>query len=286
VGHVIPIGRVPEQAGAHDRRTAPVVGRDARLELVFGMSRGRTVLVHGYAEPPFRLSRPFERPDELHLILTSSGPGIFGGDCLRQTVRVERGARVRLTSQAAVQVHPDIDDRASSLVSRFDVADGARLTCQWLPLIPFAGARFDQRIVIDVAATGELYWSDAFMAGRSGSGERWRFIRFGHELRIVRAGVLEYLERHEIDPTTAPLANRWIAADEAYFGSTIASGIVWPRETVEALHSTLVSRGTVRAAVDVLGPRLCVTRLTSSSGPAFHAARAVIDRTLAFNPNL
>jgi len=260
-----------------------VVGCEARLELVFGTSRGRTVLVHGYAEPPFRLSRPFERSDELHMILTSSGPGIFGGDLLRQTVRVERGANVRLTSQSAVQIHPDCSDRTASLVSRFDVADGARLTCQWLPLIPFAGARFDQHIAVDLAPSSGFYWSDAFMAGRSGCGENWRFTRFGHELRIARAGVLEYLERYEIDPTVGHPENRWLAGDDVYFGSTVSSGMRLPHEIVETLHCALGAQEAIHGAVGAIGPALFVARLSSASGAAFHGARALIDRTLALN---
>ena len=44
-------------ASPTDRRGRPTVGRHARLELVFSMRRGRTVLAHAYAEPPFRVGR-------------------------------------------------------------------------------------------------------------------------------------------------------------------------------------------------------------------------------------
>ena len=42
---------------AVDRRDAGEVGRHARLELVFAVRGGRTVLAHAYAEPPFRVGR-------------------------------------------------------------------------------------------------------------------------------------------------------------------------------------------------------------------------------------
>jgi len=262
-----------------DCREAAVIGREARLELVFGTRGRRTVLRHGYAEPPFRLSRPFEEAGTLHVILTSSGPGIFGGDCLRQHIHVERGARVRLTSQSSIQAHPDCDRSIASIDSRFEVEDAARLACQWLPLIPFAAATVKQRIAVDLAATGSLYWSDAFMAGRSGMGERWRFRRLDHELRVKRAATLEYLERYDIEPGARSLTNRWTAGDCAYFGSTIVSGPVYSTERLDALHAALAEAG-VHAAVDGLGPSLTVARLASASGPCFHAARAAIDATL------
>ena len=235
------------------------------------------MLVHGYAEPPFRVSRPFERGGELHMMLTSSGPGIFGGDRLHQDIRVAPGARVRLTSQAAIQIHPGSTTSAALLVSRFELADEARLACQWLPAIPFASAQFEQRIAVDIAASGVLYWSDAFMAGRAAMGERWQFAQLAHELRIARAGVLEYLERYDIEPSAAGLQRRWIADDAAYFGSVVVSGVPCSRDRVEALHTALTLNAAVRAAVDGLGPALCVARLVSASGPAFHAARAALD---------
>lgn len=41
------------------------------------------------------------------MIMASSAPGIFGGDRFQQRIRLEPGARVRLTSQSALHVpHP------------------------------------------------------------------------------------------------------------------------------------------------------------------------------------
>ena len=93
-------------AVARDDRLPADVGRRARLELVFGFRDGRTVLVDSYAEPPLRVGRCFENGRGLHLILASSAPGIFGGDAIRQTIRLEPGAIVTLTSQSATQLHP------------------------------------------------------------------------------------------------------------------------------------------------------------------------------------
>ncbi len=201
---------------ARDRRKAADVGRRARLELVFACRDGRTVLADAYAEPPFRVGRSFPDGDGLHMILASAAPGIFGGDSFEQVIRLERGARVRLTSQSALQVHPSAvhDSRSvrvheaagrdtssvppplgkargrplgeargrplgeargrqpdhAEFVSLYHVADEASLHCQWDPMIPFAAARFEQRIDIQLTAGAKLYWSDAFMAGRAFAG--------------------------------------------------------------------------------------------------------------------
>jgi urease accessory protein UreH len=265
-------------AAVVDRRETPQVGRTARLELVFTLKGGRTVLTHAYAEPPFRAGRCFPDGDGLHMILASSAPGIFGGDTLTQTVVVEKGARVRLSSQSAAQLHPAPDAAAADLRSTYEVADGARLQCRWDPLIPFAGAVLDQRIAIALAPSAELLWSDALMSGRSGRGERWQFGSVGHELRVSRAGVLEYLERYRLSPVEEAVDRPWRTADAQFFGTMIASGRAVDGGEPERLSCAIECAGGVRIAADRLADALLVVRLMSQSGARFHDARSLIQR--------
>jgi len=175
---------------ARDGRLPSEVGRSARLELVFGSRGGKTVLVTSYAEPPLRVGRCFEDGCGLRLIVASSAPGIFGGDVIRQSVRLEPGAVVTLASQSAMQLHAAQSGSVASVQSRYEVADGAELVCDWDPVIPFAGSSIEQRIDIMVDAGGRLSWSDAMMSGREGRGERWQFRIFDHQLRLFRNGAL------------------------------------------------------------------------------------------------
>ena len=138
------------------------------------------------------------------MILASSAPGAFGHDCLQVIVHVGCGARVRLTSQSAMQVHPSSDGATAQLQSWYHIEDGAHLHCDWHPLIPFADARIDQRIAVTIAGGGYLYWSDALMSGRQARGERWKFASLAHEIAAVRDGSLEYLERYRITSSLAP----------------------------------------------------------------------------------
>jgi urease accessory protein len=261
-----------------DRRAPEEVGRRARLELVFAVRGGRTVLAHAYAEPPFRTGRWFAERDGLHMILTSSSPGIFGGDVLDQTIVVEAGARVRLTSQSAPQLHASADAAEARLRSTFRVLEGARLWCSWDPLIPFAGARLDQATTIDLAAGAELHWSDAIMNGRHSRGEQWRFSQLAHELQIAREGQLEYIERFHMTPGNGGTARPWIAADAAYFGTTVSSGPQAAAIDVERVHRALAEVAEARAAADRLDESLVLVRLMTTSGIPFHRARALVDR--------
>src|SRR2546422_579162 len=77
-----------------DERAACVVGRTAKLELVFERRRGRTMIAHAYVEPPFRIGQSFAIDDAAYVIVVCSGPGVFAGDTLQQSIRVERRADV------------------------------------------------------------------------------------------------------------------------------------------------------------------------------------------------
>jgi urease accessory protein UreH len=264
---------------AADHRTGAGIGRQARLELVFARRSGRTVLAHAYAEPPFRVGRCFPEGDGLHMIVASSAPGVFGGDRFTQTICLEPGAVVRLTSQSAVQVHPSPGDEPATLTTSIDVGADASLRCIWDPLIPFAGSRYRQRIDIRLDDAAALGWSDAMTVGRVGAGEQWRFREFAHELRVSRNDSLEYLERFSLEGGSpkppASWRRRWAAGAATYFGTTLATGWAVSAAQAEALHGRLQAIDGVRAAADALGPALLAVRLMSAHAVAFHAARCV-----------
>jgi urease accessory protein len=259
-----------------DERTTTSIGRSARFELVFERRGGRTTLTHAYAEPPFRVGRAFTEGDGLHLILATVAPGIFSGDSLRQIIRVGPGARVRLTSQSAMQVHPSPGRPPATIDSTFTVGDEGELRCFWEPLIPFAGAEFAQRIAIHLSEHARLAWSDAAMTGRAAHGERWAFQDLSHELMLRRQESFEYAERYRIAPATDRPTRRWVAGEASHFGTTLVSG--WPvaSEFVTSLHESLGRIEGVRAAADRLADRILLVRFLGNAGAAFREARAFV----------
>jgi urease accessory protein len=211
----------------------------------------------------------------IHLIVASSAPGVFGGDRLTQTIVVESGARVRLSSQSATQVHANAAGALASLASTYRVENGGRLECEWDPVIPFPEAQLDQRIQIELAAGATLLWSDALMAGREARGERWRFSRLSHELRLLRAGALEYMERYRIAPGDVIPNQRWTADDACYFGTMLAVSAGIDREVASGIHNDIGRCPHVRASADLLEEELLLIRLASGKGASFHRARAL-----------
>lgn len=258
-----------------DARTADDVGRRAALDIHFALRRGRTVITHAYAEPPYRVAPPFDRDGELHLIMTMSAPGVFAGDDLCQRIRVGPGARVRLTSQSALQIHPSPNGQVARTTSHFEVEESASLVCCWDPVIPFPHARFDNRVSINVAEGARLLWSDAIMAGREASGERWQFAGVNHKLAFARGRgrQLSYLERYRLEPDRQMLQAPWVAGGNVYFGTTLVSSSDLDLSFAERLHHRLQDRPGLTAAVDQLEGGLLLVRLAAERGAVFHPAR-------------
>jgi urease accessory protein len=262
-----------------DRRAAAAIGRHARLELVFGYRRGRTVLTRAYAEPPFKIGRPVDAGGAAALILVCAAPGVFPGDELRQTVRVEAGARVALRSQSALQAHPGAGP-AARLEARYEVDADAALACVWDPLIPFPEARIAQRIEIALTQHSRLYWSDAMLTGRCARGEAWAHALLEHELRLSIDGVLQYLERYRLASHERDVTARWAAGAASHLSTILVHDPASAGVTAEMLQRRLdaIENGEVQAGFDAIAPHLIVGRLLASRGPAFAAARRAVEQ--------
>jgi urease accessory protein UreH len=259
-----------------------------RLQLTFERRGKRTVLAHSYAEPPFRVGPAIDVDGAAYLILVCAGPGVFGGDELRQSIHVARGARVVLTSQSALQVHPapgsDLDllvdgprenrDLTPIITQDFRVDEDGELIADWDPIIPFAGARLDQCISIALAPGARMLWSDALMSGRAGRGESWRFASVAHELAVRIDGVLAYLERYRLG-SAREATRRWMAGRADYAGTVLVAHPDATAATATSLGTALHSMSVegTSAAVDCVQDGLLLARLLSTSGPRFAAAR-------------
>jgi urease accessory protein UreH len=277
-----------------DSRVRTAVGRQARLALAFERREGRTVLRHAYAEPPFRVAPCFAIGDAAYYIVTCAAPGVFGGDSLHVDVCVGRGARVVLTSQAALQVHPaaalkgppyDGDSRSAGLArsravinQHYTVEDDAELHCHWDPTIPFAKSVLAQQVAIELHGSSRMYWSDALLAGRVDRGEAWQFRELAHELTVRIGESLAYLERYRLVPDVdgAP-RSRWRDGGGTQFGTTFVHHPEISKESVERVHCTFV-RAAAAVAEDLVEPRVMVARIMGAGGAAFAAARQDLRR--------
>jgi urease accessory protein UreH len=160
---------------------------------------------------------------------------------------------------------------AATVHHSYIVEDEGELQCLWDAVIPFAGARLDQRFDLRLAESSRLYWSDALMAGRVGRGEAWQFDALAHELSLRVGGSLAYLERYRLTPGDRTVSRPWIAGVAHYVGTMLTYHQGATEEAAEALHR---AANLVEAAVDLIRPRTLVGRFLAADGAAFSAARA------------
>lgn len=145
---------------------------DGAFELAFGLSPRGTVLRHLFQQAPLRILFPDPEPGEppTAAILNCAG-GLAGGDALRQSVRLEAGARATVCTAAAEKVYRSLgpDSRIETTLSL-----GAGAWLEWLPqeTIMFDGARLARGMRAVLAPGARLLAAEMLVFGRAARGER------------------------------------------------------------------------------------------------------------------
>jgi urease accessory protein len=246
------------------------VGRHGCMNVAFVLQDDKTVLRQSYCEIPFKITRVLNsRGPAAHLMLMHCTAGLFGGDELECSIRVERGARVLVTQQSATKVHPS-DDRAAIQRTNVVVETGAELELYLEPVIPFADSLLRQTTQIDVEPGGRLVFWEALMAGRVGRGERWQFRELSLETHLRLNDRSVYLDRFLLPTGLEPSAQAMGKC--GYLGTGLYVG-ERARGIVTALHEAMPEAG-----IDALTDEVGVARVVSATGPEFHRCREMFCR--------
>src|SRR5262245_61494176 len=238
------------------------VGRRGRMDLTFVLQNGETVLRHGYCEIPCKITRVLNsRRPAAHLILMHCTAGLFGGDDVECSIRVERGARVVLTQQSATKVHPS-EGRPAIHKTHVFVETGAELQLYLEPVIPFAGSSLTQTTRIDVQPGARLVFWEGLMAGRVGRGERWQFRELASETHLRSNNHLVYLDRFFLPNGFERSA--CAMGECSYLGTGLYVG-EQARSVATRLHEILPEAG-----IDTLAGDVALARVVTATGPDFH----------------
>ena len=166
------------------------MGRD-NLEMTLKCDRvGQTVVTHQYTAHPLRLSGVFRLDSadshRAYLYITNTSPGLLAGDNLGLSLKLEAGASLYLTDQAATKVHamPITDTKA---ITDLKIEVGAEASLEFVPepLILFADAALEQTTRIQLHSDAELFWSEIILPGRLARGECYEFDHYFNRLEIT-----------------------------------------------------------------------------------------------------
>ena len=130
---------------------------------------GRSVLTRVWSTDPLKLLSPRLAGDTAHVVQSSYGGGLLGGDVVAVRADVRPGAKLLMTTQSAGKVYRTTGE-ASVQTLDATVDDDAVLAVLPDPLCAYAGARFQQRQTFDLSPTANLVWLDWITSGRHGRG--------------------------------------------------------------------------------------------------------------------
>lgn len=206
---------------------APTAGHGAIVFEQAGVPpRAHTVLRAARAQSPLRLLTPRNHGHGAWVIVASLGGGLVDGDAIRLDVEVGPGAVGLLGTQASTKVYRCPTSTCRQDASARVAADGV-LVLVPDPVACFAGARYEQSLRVELAASATLVAVDTFTAGRSGRGERWDFLRYAARTTVTRAGAPIFLDAVVLDPAHGDLRARMGRFDAfatmAIFGPRAAS---------------------------------------------------------------
>jgi urease accessory protein len=190
------------RASIVDNQSPSSLAGSLELEFARDAANGATVLSANRQEPPLRVVRSFTRADRSALAhLHNVSGGLLGGDRLAFRAILRAGTSVQLTTTGATRVYrPRIEAMRVILSSNVTIGENALLEYVPDPIIPFAGARFEQRTEIRLAPGAGLFWWEIVAPGREAHGEVFAYDLVQMNTTILAEGRLIAAERVRMEP--------------------------------------------------------------------------------------
>ncbi|MBX5451221.1 urease accessory protein UreD [Thermogemmatispora sp.] len=187
---------------SHAQGYRPEVAGWLRLGFGYERTTGRSRLLVQEQRPPLQVVRAFSTDEGGALVhVHNLSGGVLGGDRCALEIEVGPGARVMLTSTGATRLYrPRAEDRPA--LQRWQVHVGAGALLEHLPdaLIPFAGARYRQEVLISLAEDAGLFWWEIVAPGRVARGECFAYEWLELLFTISRGEFPLALERFRLEP--------------------------------------------------------------------------------------
>jgi urease accessory protein len=154
-------------------------------------------------DQPWRAIRAFHnarRQAVVHLHNVSGG--ILSGDSLELSIEARPSSRVQVTTVGATRIYRQrLERKVARISTAIRVEAGALL--EYLPdaIIPFAGSRFSQTMMVSLGPdAGYIGW-ETVAAGRIARGEKFQFDWFRSECAIHSESRPLALERYLLEPS-------------------------------------------------------------------------------------
>lgn len=220
-------------------------GRIGGVHLELETNSEQTKLTRSYQQVPLRVLPPFHfGPGQPSLIyLLNPTAGLMDGDGQLIRIDARQGTRAVMVGQSATRIHPAVHGFCTQQW-RVRVEANAVAVILPGPAIPFRGARYYQRVHIDLEKEAGLVWGDLWYAGRYARGEaseQFEFETLIQDFAVHREDRLVFRDRFVWQ-------GPWDAEKAAWhFGSHLACGSLFVTGRIE--ESILPTASNCQAAL-------------------------------------
>jgi urease accessory protein len=258
-----------DSRGSHN-----VKGR-LRLDFTYRQASQRTSLARCEQQPPLQVIRAFSLEDGGAMVhLHNLSGGVLGGDQLEMSIELGPQAYAQLTSTSATRLYRSRPQRPPARqTTTVKVGDGGLLEYLPDPLIPFAGARYQQVTSIELGDDAGLFWWETISPGRMAHDELFAYDLLQIDLNITTRNKPLAIERVKLEPQLRPLTSparlgfyRYLSS--FYICRTGLSEAAWSRleRTLSALAQQLSHPGDSVWGVSTLTAHGLVIRALSCHG--------------------
>ena len=184
------------------------------------------------------LSKPHEDAGCLVVNVVNPTAGLFDGDEVEIIARVQPGAHLVLTTPSASRIYHSRSGRSALVTQKILAGPASFVEFYPEPIIPQAGAIYDQRTLINAAEGAEVMFFEWLAPGRVASGEAFQYHQLRWQTEILASEKLIVRERYCITPSDPPslasLTTKFACAH--YLGAFILSQKSFPEAEVSALN--------------------------------------------------
>ena len=168
---------------------------------------GESTVTSAYASSPLKLLVPRSRGESVWACTSSFGGGFVAGDQTRLDLRLGKGTRSFLGTQASTKVYRNPGLLGCGHVTRAVLEENSLLVFAPDPVQPFAGSCYLQRQSFHLAAGAGLVLVDWFTSGRAACGERWAFNRFQSRNDVFLGGERIFMDSVLLDLAAGSLSS-------------------------------------------------------------------------------
>ena len=214
---------------------------EGRLCLRFDQDGASTALRVIKQDPPWKVMRGFPTATgECLAHLNNVSGGVLGGDRLELEIEVAPCAQAQITTTGATRIYAPRAGAEDSLCSTaIHLHAGALLEYLPDPVIPFRGARVEQKTQITMDQGASLFWWEILAPGRIGHGECFEYECLRVASEVCAGGIPILIDRMRLEPGRRSLRSPARFGDNNFLVTFVIAQVGRPQSLWRELETCL-----------------------------------------------